>query len=254
MPARRPTIAFRRDFSESRYRPLTLPILKRRRSSIARRPALSAVFHALECPSAGAEISHCRGNETEAQSYLSHSLMCRPHTGRMRHDDKLQLAGPVCVIVAIMSAEIAARALASWPTSSWLWYLNLEVFRGFQYSLAGFSSQSWPGTFNLAIGIALPLGLLLGVGSIAKTKLLLAIASNLSLIYSLCLLYGSYVASTADSMATSRLSDVVGPSGLLASAILLISGFSSTISHRSYWRDISSQQDGRHGVVSPTSA
>jgi hypothetical protein len=156
----------------------------------------------------------------------------------MFDNEKLQLAGPIGVISAIVSAELGAHALASWPTSSFLWYLNLEVFRCFQYSLSGFGVAPWFDTIDLTILIAIPLILLVCTGLIAKIRLPLAIASNFSLIYSVCLLYGSYLASEASAPGDYTLTLLSRPSWLLAVAVLLVSLFSSAISHRRYWREI----------------
>ena len=157
----------------------------------------------------------------------------------MFDNEKLELAGPIGVIGAILSAELGAHALASWPTSSLLWYLNLEVFRGFQYSLSGLGvAVPWFETIDLTTLIAMPLIVLVGTGLIAKIRLPLAIASNLSLIYSICLLYGGYLANEANAAGDFTSSILWRPSVLLAAAVLFVSLFSSTISHRRYWREI----------------
>jgi hypothetical protein len=157
----------------------------------------------------------------------------------MFDNEKLELAGPIGVIGAILSAELGAHALASWPTSSLLWYLNLEVFRGFQYSLSGLSiAVPWFETIDLTVLIAIPLIVLVCTGLMARIRLPLAIASNLSLIYSICLLYGGYLASEANATGDFTSSVLWRPSVLLAVAVLFVSLFSSTISHRRYWREI----------------
>ena len=43
-------------------------------------------------------------------------------------NDSRQLIGPVAVIATVACAEFSA-ALGTWPSSSILWYLNLEAFR-----------------------------------------------------------------------------------------------------------------------------
>ena len=54
--------------------------------------------------------------------------------GRMTAKNALlQLVGPLCTIAALLCAELAAYALLRWPTSEFLWYVNLELFRNFQY-------------------------------------------------------------------------------------------------------------------------
>lgn len=156
----------------------------------------------------------------------------------MFDNEKLQLVGPIGVISALVSAEVGAHALASWPTSPLLWYLNLELFRCFQYSLSGLAVAPWFETIDLTILIAIPLIVLICTGLFAKIRLPLAIASNLSLIYSVCLLYGSCLANGANAPGNFTFSVLWRPSGLLAVAVLLVSLFSSTVSHRRYWREI----------------
>jgi hypothetical protein len=56
---------------------------------------------------------------------------------------KLQLAGPIGVIAAVACAEVGAHALAYWPSSSLLWYVDLEVFRPFQYSFGAANEHTW---------------------------------------------------------------------------------------------------------------
>jgi hypothetical protein len=54
----------------------------------------------------------------------------------MLDNEKLQLAGPIGVIAALACGECGAHALAYWPSSPLLWYLDLEVFRPLQYTFA----------------------------------------------------------------------------------------------------------------------
>lgn len=159
----------------------------------------------------------------------------------MLSDERIQLAGPTTLIVAIGCAELGAHALANWPTSSFLWYLNLEVFQSFRYSPDGLGLGRWLSEdgFGEAIWVAIPLLGLLCTGLLLKVRLLLALASNLSFIYSAFLLYGSYSAvEPAAALHHLRLSAFWGPSTMLAAALLLACLLSSMVSHRSYWRDI----------------
>src|SRR5579863_6532500 len=116
--------------------------------------------------------------------------------GMLRHE-KLQLAGPLSLALAISCAQIAAHGLAIWPTSPFIWYLNLELFQPFRYCLEGLSVTFWHGeTSGLAQSIWL-LILLVGlifVAEIGRLRLPLAIASNLSLIYSAALLCWPFLA------------------------------------------------------------
>jgi hypothetical protein len=148
----------------------------------------------------------------------------------MAEDTPLEVAGPVFVIAAVLWAQAAAYALASWPNSTFFWYLNLAVFRSFQYGInLGF--DRWPGQDGLAqsVWIAIPLLALIGAGLALKSRLPLAVASHISLIYSAIAAYQTVAY---------RLAGSWDPSVFLAAAILLGSIVSSTISHRSYWRQI----------------
>jgi hypothetical protein len=158
----------------------------------------------------------------------------------MLDNDKLQLAGPIGVITAVICAKVGAHALANWPTSSFLWYLNLEVFQSFRYSLDGIGVGEWLSSDGLAQStwIAAPIAALVCLGLVLKIRLPLAIASNGSFIYSILLLYGSYTATHSATLLGFELSDLWGPSTILAAAIVVASLLSSIISHRSYWREI----------------
>jgi hypothetical protein len=153
-----------------------------------------------------------------------------PKIESMADDKTLELAGPLFVIGTIACAQVGAHALASWPTSSFLWYLNLEVFRSFQYGVD--LGHGWfLGQDGLAqsVWIAIPLLALICAGLALKRRLPLAVASHLSLIYSAFAAYQTVVY---------RLAGSWNPSVFLAAGILLGSILSSTISHRSYWREI----------------
>ena len=168
-------------------------------------------------------------------------LNVSPAKCSMLHEEKLQLAGPISVIGAISCAELGAHALATWPTSPFLWYLNLEVFQSFRYSFEGFGVTRWLGGADglaQSICVAIPLFGLVCAGLIVKVRLPLAIASNLSLIYSAALLYGTFLANESARELGFRLNELQGPSCFLATGILVVSFLSSTISHRSYWREI----------------
>src|SRR5579884_3892406 len=104
----------------------------------------------------------------------------------MLRNEKLQLAGPIGLVFAMACAQIAAQALACWPTSSLLWYLDLDVLRPFR---AGFDNLAVaaridPGGFPPCLWVAAPLVGLIITGLIAGNRLPWAIASNLSFICS----------------------------------------------------------------------
>ena len=144
------------------------------------------------------------------------------------------------MVGVILCAAIGAHALASWPTSSALWYLNLEVFRSFRYSFEGVAFIRWFDTDGLvqSICVAALLSGLIFAGLMTRNRLPFGIASNLSLIYSATLLYSSIVEYGTTSGIRMNLSGLATPAGVLAAMMLALSVWSTAISHRSYWRDI----------------
>src|ERR1051326_3568320 len=86
----------------------------------------------------------------------------------MRKAKKLLLVGPSAIIAMILSAQLCARALAAWPSSSLLWHLNLQVFRPLRYGIDllpggdGLTQSTW---------IAAPLIALIGIGLVLKSRL-----------------------------------------------------------------------------------
>jgi hypothetical protein len=118
---------------------------------------------------------------------------------RMDRLFKLQFLGPFALFAATLCAELAARALQYAPSSELLWFINLRMFGIFQRSYAMLSelvimqgSSGWsevtsiPG-FQL-FGLALPIFLLACYGLVARRRLPLALASNLSFMYAAFLL------------------------------------------------------------------
>jgi hypothetical protein len=155
----------------------------------------------------------------------------------MLDHEKLELAGPVGVAMAIAGAEFGAYALAYWPSSSLLWYLNLEVFRPMQYSVVAEPAMVLGGLAQ-TLCVAVPLLGLMLAGIVTKSRLPLAIATSLSLIYSALLLYGALLANSPAVKVGVKLSALWVPSSFLAASILLASILSSAISHRAYWREL----------------
>jgi hypothetical protein len=155
----------------------------------------------------------------------------------MLGNEKLQLAGPVGVIAALACTEVSGLALAHWPSSPLLWYLNLEVFRPVQYSFAP-ENALMLGDLARTLSVAAPLSALICIGLVARKKFPLALASNLSLLYSGFLLYGSYVANCSAAESEVKLAALWTPSFLFAVPVLLAALLSSALSHRAYWREI----------------
>src|SRR5579864_7999972 len=143
----------------------------------------------------------------------------------MFNHERLQVAGPLGVIAAVLCAQLCAQALAQWPTSSAAWYLNLEVFRSLRYGIDFPAAEQWLGGDGLTQSswIAAPLLGLLGLGHVLKSRLPLALASHLSLIYSALILYGSCDVAAGSSATFVRASALWDPSNLIAVSILLAS-------------------------------
>jgi hypothetical protein len=149
---------------------------------------------------------------------------------------KLQLAGPIGVIAAVACAECGAHALAYWPSSSLLWFVDLEVFRPLQYSFGAANERLAFGDLAQTLFVVTPLLALICVGLITGRRLPLALASNVSLLYSAVFLYGSYLANSP--AADTGIAVLLVPSFFLAVSILLAAFLSSAISHLGYWREI----------------
>jgi hypothetical protein len=156
----------------------------------------------------------------------------------MLNSEKLQFAGPIVVVAAIAAAELGAYSLAVSPASTFLWYLNLEVFRCFQYALGGLGGVQSLDVLHLTALVAVILTILVGTSLVVDARLPLAIACNFSLLYSLCLWCGSYLAAANARTVGPDLSVLLAPSSLLAAALVLLTLFSAALSHRRYWREI----------------
>jgi len=97
---------------------------------------------------------------------------------------KLQFLGPLALFAAVLSAELAARALQYDPSSELFWFLNLKVFGIFQRSYAALSYFVPIDGFQF-FGIALPIFALACVGLIAKSRLPFTVATHLSVAYAI---------------------------------------------------------------------
>jgi hypothetical protein len=155
----------------------------------------------------------------------------------MRDEEKLLLVGPAAVFGYALAARVCAHALAAWPSSSFIWYLNLEVFRPLHY-LENFSPMiETPGGGQLTqLGwIVAPLIALICIGLVFRNKFPLAIAAHLSLLYSGVILYCNSIALSAVS---AERAELWRAPGFLAAVVFLASFISASISHRLYWREI----------------
>jgi hypothetical protein len=156
----------------------------------------------------------------------------------MPGSEKLQLAGPIGVIAALACAECGSHALAYWPSSKFLWYVDLETFRPLQYSFAAAYERSAFGDLAQTFCVVAPLLALICLGLISGRRFPFALASNLSFVFSAALLYGSYMAERPAAGAMYDWSALRTPSVFLALSILLTAFLSSIISHWAYWREI----------------
>ena len=149
---------------------------------------------------------------------------------------KLQLVGPAVLFAAVLAAEAAAGALAHVPSSAALWYVNLRLFGIFQkshYVLSALVDIEHSQLFC----IALPLVLAAGCGFVLKRPLMLAIASNLSLVYAIFLPCCWYVWETSSQQASlGFLSAPFGADYVLCLVLVISSMLSFGVSHAVYLR------------------
>lgn len=94
---------------------------------------------------------------------------------------KIQVLGPLVVLLAVGAAEGSAFALAKFPTSETLWYLNLKIFAAFQTS---YYSLSWAldlpyGQFFLMALIPFAVAI---IGLVLNHRFLLALGSHLGFV------------------------------------------------------------------------
>ena len=123
----------------------------------------------------------------------------------MRRLANLQLAGPVALLLAVAAADSASWALSQSPSSALLWYLNLEVFSLFRRSRWILSDVgSLP--FAQLLLIAGPLAFVALLGMILRRNLLVAVASNLSLVYAAFLLCSWYAWTSYGTVSSASLS------------------------------------------------
>lgn len=158
---------------------------------------------------------------------------------------KLQLIGPVSVFLAVFAGEIAAAALARWPSSEMLWQANVEWFHAFQksnYALSAYESMSYSQLWL----IAFPLVTMAYCGIALKRPLLLAIASNLSFVYASFVLYAGYMfeqswreaSLSLMTFSSSLMTISSNPDFLICFVLLVASLLSFAVSHLYYIRAV----------------
>jgi hypothetical protein len=166
----------------------------------------------------------------------------------MPNHERSLLVGPLLVVLVIASAQCGAYALNTWPQSALLWYLNLEVFRPVQYSFF-IGANLDPSGLSQAFAVMTALLALICTGSVGKTRLPLAIASNLSFLYSVVLFYGFYVANNRAFAIGIDLNMLWAPSFALVLVVLVAAVVSSVSAHRAYWREIFPLTNGAYRTL-----
>ena len=154
----------------------------------------------------------------------------------MAKREPILLVGPLLVVVVVVSAQCGAYALNLWPQSALLWYLNLEVFRPIQYSF--FVGDGLDPTGLNPFWMVIAQLALIGAGAVGKMRLPLAVASHLSLLYSVALLYGFYAANNPALAVRVKLNTLWGPSFVVVMMVVVAAFVSSASAHRAYWREI----------------
>jgi hypothetical protein len=135
---------------------------------------------------------------------------------------RLQLIGPLILLCVVAAAETLAYALADFPSSALLWYLNLEVFSIFRKSRVVLSSY-----INLPFALLLiisPLAFLAMAGIALRRNLLIAISSNLAVGCAAFLFFNWHHWNSLARVRTASLAAVQMPTGndLCLFALLLL--------------------------------
>jgi hypothetical protein len=149
---------------------------------------------------------------------------------------KLQFVGPATLFAAVLLGEGAAYALELYPASPQLWFINLACFGVLQRSFYAFSGVIDIAYFQL-LYIALPVFLLACCGLFLRRRLILAVASNLSLAFA-CFLIGSWWAfePTTQEVSLTVIGLPTQPDFYLAIVLLASSLLSGVMSHIAYLR------------------
>jgi hypothetical protein len=151
---------------------------------------------------------------------------------------RLQVLGPVAVFAAVLVAEAAALALSQFPTSEFLWRVNLELFGVFQksqYLLGPIGAVP----FSQLLAIALPLLALAVYGLLSGRELVLGVASNFSLVYAAFLILAG-LSSQARSLTASvaGIAVPVSPASYIPFVLVAVSLLSAAVAHAGYFRRI----------------
>lgn len=157
---------------------------------------------------------------------------------------RLQFVGPLALLLAALAAEAAAFALAQAPSSSFLWYLNLEVFSVFRRTRVLFGDYAaLPFAQVLIIG-GLP-ALIAFAGLALRQNLMVAVGSNLSLVAAGAVLYASHHWQSAGQVQAASLAHVHVPTGTgvyLLAVLLFACLLSFAASHFFYLQAVRAQR------------
>jgi hypothetical protein len=151
---------------------------------------------------------------------------------------RLQLIGPFVLFGGTLLAEAAAYALAQVPSSPFLWYVNLEVFRIFNKGHLLLSEYVELPFAQLWL-IAGPLAVLGLAGFMLRQRLIVAVSSNMSFLFACFLVFSWY--KSEHSGAVASLSSIPLPSGddsYLFTLLLTASLISFCVSHALYIREV----------------
>jgi hypothetical protein len=150
---------------------------------------------------------------------------------------RLQLIGPVVLLVAVAGAEGVGLALGHAPGSEALWYIHLNVFGPLRLGdhMLGTYMDTAHGQLYL---IELPLFLLACGGVYSKCPLALAIATNLCFVHAVVLAYAGFVREPIGPGLLARIGDVGVPQLYLYASLLGCALLSFAASHIVYFRAI----------------
>ena len=152
---------------------------------------------------------------------------------------RFQLIGPSIIFATALSADAAALALSKYPTSEFLWYVNLEWFSVFQRSY--YFLPEWLSCAKVSIVLAAPIFVVAWLAYCFELRFLLAVGSNFGFIYAALLCYASSRVGTEEP--TASLGFVHLPSGPnLYLIFVLFTGslLSFALSHLGYVHSIRS--------------
>jgi NADH:ubiquinone oxidoreductase subunit K len=146
---------------------------------------------------------------------------------------KLQFVGPAALFATVAMAESAAWALDRYPASTALWHVNLVWFGIFQRSHYVFNAAT-----DIAYGqllfVALPIFVLACYGLFFRRRLMLAIASNLSLVFAGFLLFSWWANEASAQQASLTIVTPSQPDFYVCMALLAFSLLSFAGSHLAY--------------------